>query len=272
METTNRSKKLALCYLYLVPPVVAAIGFGIRPVSCTVYLPLWLLNSGLMLRAAFLLVRRRPNGYIASALLLLVPWLLFAIFAGMGPPPVNIAGWLTTAATQQTRYTILIVGGICAYLGFGLLKEKFENPGERMYAVLGFALLTIALPLFLLNMAFWGYYLPTTFKGFRLSPTEPRPGWYVAFKELFYIIAVTEVALIYLATSFFAVAMKKAKLLSSVSCNWYRGFGIAGIILTIIPPSWPEPLSMAGYLATIPAIPFTMPYLLGVRLLKGYHN
>ncbi|MEO3405048.1 hypothetical protein AAFN85_14165 [Mucilaginibacter sp. CAU 1740] len=268
----NRSKKMALGYLYLVPPAVVAIGFGIGPVSYAFYLPLWLLNSALMLLAAFYLSRSQANSYTSSALLLLIPWLLFAIFGGMGPPPANISDWLATAQTQQARYTILMAGGICAYLGFGLLKGKLQNQGEVIYSVLGFALLTIALPLFLLNMAFWGYYLPVAFKEFQLTPASPRPGWYLALRAFFYVIAVAEVALTYLATLFFAVAMKNARLLGLVSCNCYCGFSIVGLILVLIPSSCPEPLGTAGFLAAIPAIPFIMPYLMAVRLLRGYSD
>jgi hypothetical protein len=272
METMNRLKKLALGHLYLVPPAVVAIGFGIGPVSYAFYLPLWLLNSGFMLWAAFYLRRGQTDGCAIPAFLLLIPWLLFSIFAGMGTPPANIAGWLITVVTQQTRYTILMAGGICAYLGFSLLKEKLQNTEGRIYAVSGLALLTIALPLFLLNMAFWGYYLPAAFKGFQLSPAMPKPGWYTSFRDLFYVIAVAEVALTYLATLFFAAAMKKAGLLTSISCSWYCGFSIGGLVLVLIPPSWPEPLGTAGFLAAIPAIPFIIPYLLGVRLLRGNFN
>ncbi|UOE52822.1 hypothetical protein MTO98_17275 [Mucilaginibacter sp. SMC90] len=165
-----------------------------------------------MLLAAFYLYPSQANGYISSALLLLIPWSLFAIFGGMGRPGqyIGLACYSTNAVSAL-------------YNTYGVrrlrlpwlrpFRRKIAKSGEVIYSVLGFALLTIALltialPLFLVNMAFWGYYLPVAFKEFQLTPASPRPDWYLALRALFYVIAVAEVTLIYLAILFFAVAMK----------------------------------------------------------------
>ncbi|WP_439697711.1 hypothetical protein ACFGVS_04930 [Mucilaginibacter sp. AW1-7] len=273
-DSTSFKQKLSLAYLWLVPPVTMAIGFGIGSVSYKFYLPIWGLNACLMTFSAYHLgvhrlwkQDRSGKQQAVTALLLFIPWLLFSIFAGMGPPPSTLQGWVNTAAEQQTRYTILIAGGILLLLGAALLKTRLQEAGENLYSVLAFAALSIAVPLFIINMAFWGYYLTDAFRLFAANPAAKRPDLYVAVKSLFYVISVAEVVLIYLGTLLFAVALKITGSLSKHASRWYIGCSLIAILLELIPPSWPEPFGTAGYLVAIPAITFVMYYLIGVRLL-----
>jgi hypothetical protein len=274
-DSASFKQKLSLAYLWLVPPVTMAIGFGIGSVSYKFYLPVWALNACLMIFSAYHLgVHRlwKQDGtgrqQVITALLLFIPWLLFSIFAGMGPPPSTLQGWVNTAAEQQIRYTILIAGGILLLLGAALLKTRLQEAGENLYSVLAFAALSMAMPLFMINMAFWGYYLTDAFRLFAANPAAKRPDLYAAIKSLFYVISVAEVVLMYLGTLLFAVALKITGSLSKPASRWYVGCSLIAILLELIPPSWPEPFGTAGYLVAIPAIPFIMYYLIGVRLLK----
>jgi hypothetical protein len=187
----------------------------------------------------------------------------------MGPPPATLQGWVNTAAEQQVRYTILIAGGILFALGSALLKAKLQAAGENTYSVMASAAINLALPLFIINMAFWGYYLTDAFRVFILQgAAAKRPDWYGPVKSLFYVISIAEVLLMYLGTVLFAVSLKVTGLFNPVACRYYIIFGLAGVLLVVLPPSWPEPFGTAGYLVAIPAIPFIMPYLIGVHLLK----
>ncbi len=207
------------------------------------------------------------NSWMSAGILLIAPWILFSIFAGMGPPPITISGWLATSTEQVIRYTILIVGGIIALTGFSLLKSNLIRRGDNTYSILAFTLLQVAIPLYIINMAFWGYYLTSVFRFFVTLPNDNRPEWYPPIKMFFYIISVIEVALIYLSTVLFAISLKKTGILSNRATRWYIILGTLGIILVSLPPSLPEPLATLSYLAAIPAIPFIMPYLMGVRSL-----
>lgn len=274
-DSTSFKQKLSRAYLWLVPPVTMAIAFGIGSVSYKFYLPVWGLNACLIIFSAYNLGAHRlwkQNGtgrqQVITALLLFIPWLLFSIFAGMGPPPSSLQGWVNSAAEQQTRYTILIAGGILLLLGAALLKTRLQEAGENLYSVLAFAALSIAMPLFIINMAFWGYYLTDAFRLFAANPTAKRPDLYVAVKSLFYVISVAEVVLIYLGTLFFAVALKITSALSKPAFRWYMGCSLIAILLELMPPYWPEPFGTGGYLVAIPAIPFIMPYLIGINLLR----
>jgi hypothetical protein len=268
-------QKLSRVYLWLVPVATVAIGFGIGHVSYKVYLPIWVLNACLMVIAAYHLGVRQLWGdgkagkqQAITALLLLTPWLMFSVFAGMGRPPLTIQGWVNTAAEQQIRFSILIAGGILLLLGTALLKTRLQAKGENLYSVLAFTTVSIAIPLFIINMAFWGYYLTDAFREFDPTPGAKRPDLYVSEKSLFYVISVAEVALIYLSTILFAASLKTAGMLSRSAFRWYIGCGLAGMVLVIIPPTWPDPFGTLGFLVAIPAIPFIMPYLIGVRLLR----
>ena len=135
-------------------------------------------------------------------------------FRRYGSPANYYGRWLATSTEQQARYTILICGGIIILMGFALLKIKLQSQGERLYSTLGLTVLSVAIPLFILNMIFWGYYLTDVFRYLVKLPQDKRPEWYPPIKTLFYVISVIEVALIYFATALFAIALKKTGILS----------------------------------------------------------
>ncbi|GAB3921640.1 hypothetical protein [Mucilaginibacter myungsuensis] len=267
----NLLQKIGLAYLYSVPPATAVIGFGIGHAEVPLYTTIWALNFCLMSIAIWQLKTTRSigidPGWTSAALLLIVPWMLFPLFAGMGPPPLRLAEWLTTATEQQVRYTVLIAGGIIAFMAFALLRVKLQKQGETIFSTLGLTAIGIAMPLFILNMIFWGYYLTDAFKIFVTLPQGKRPDWYPPVKTLFYLISVIEVVLIYFATGLFGIALRKVQALSYWACCVYIVVALLGMILVALPTSSPEPFSTLGYLAAIPAIPFVMPYLIGIRLL-----
>ncbi|UOE51207.1 hypothetical protein MTO98_08970 [Mucilaginibacter sp. SMC90] len=275
MKSLLFTQKLSLVYLCLIPLIVAAIGFGIGHISYQIYLPVWLINACLMIVAAWNLggYQLKSNDrsilqQVTTSLLLFAPWLLFSIFAGMGPPPATLQGWVNSAAEQQIRYTILIAGGILLAFGSALLKVKLQAAGENLYSVMASAAINLAVPLFVINMAFWGYYLTDAFRIFIQLDATKRPDWYGPVKSLFYMISITEVLLMYLGTVFFAVSLKVTGLFNPVVCRYYIFFGLTGMVLVVLPPSWPEPFKTVSYLVAVPAIAFIMPYLIGVHLLK----
>lgn len=279
MKSLTFKQKLSLVYLCLIPLIVVAIGFGVGHVSYKVYLPVWIVNACFMIIAIWNLGARNLSSdnretkhQVIAALLMFAPWLLFSVFAGMGPPPATLQGWVNAAAEQQIRYTILIAGGIVFALGAALLKIKLQSAGENLYSVMASAAISLAMPLFIINMAFWGYYLTDAFRVFILLGVTKRPDWYAPIKSLFYVISIAEVLLIYLGTVLFAVSLRVTGLFNPVACRYYIIFGLAGMVLVVLPPYWPEPFGTAGFLVAIPAIPFIMPYLIGIHLLKHTKN
>lgn len=271
---TNR-QVLSRVYLILVPFLAAGIALGFGHSSPQLYLPIWLAHAVLMAISVWCLGKncftnpdpeQKQLGIIA--LLVIIPWIGFTLFAGMGPPPVSIPEWVSTATEQQIRYALLIVGGILIIVGLALLANKLRQSGEQLYWLLGILALGIALPLFILNMAYWGSFLGESFTNFTATSIEKRPDWYLAMRALFTWISGVEVALLYLATAAFGLALQSASWFKSRACHLYVFFSLIGALLSVLPSFSFEPLVIATYLVSIPAFPFIMPYLMALNLLN----
>ncbi|PQA55689.1 hypothetical protein [Siphonobacter curvatus] len=266
---------LSRFYLTLVPFLAAAVALAIGHSKPQLYLPIWLVHALLMVIAVRHLGKncltsldpqQRQRG--AIALLVIIPWTFFTVFAGMGPPPTSIADWVATATEQQIRYALLIAGGISITAGFALLANQLRQSGEKTYGLLGLLAMGIALPLFILNMAYWGSFLVESFTHFSGVSMAKRPDWYLAMRALFTWISGVEVALFYLATAGFAQALQSIGWFKARACRLYLIFSLAGALLSVLPPFSIEPLVIATYLVSIPAFPFIMPYLMGLHLLN----
>jgi hypothetical protein len=197
-----------------------------------------------------------------------VPWMGFTVFAGMGPPPTTIPDWVATATEQQIRYALLMVGGVSITVGLALLADKLRQSGARTYALLGLLMMSLSVPLFLLNMAYWGSFLVESFTHFSADSLAKRPDWYLALRALFGWISAVEVALFYLATAAFGLALQSAGWFKPGSCRVYILLSLVGALLSVAPPFSVEPVAMASYLVSIPAFPFIMPYLMALHLLN----
>ncbi|MBO0950362.1 hypothetical protein [Fibrella forsythiae] len=271
---TNR-QVLSRLYLTLVPFLAAAIALGLGHSKPQLYLPIWLANVALMAIAIWVMGKncftnpdpdQRQLGSIA--LLVITPWIGFTVFAGMGPPPTSIPEWVNTASEQQIRYALLIAGGILITAGLTLLANKLRQSGEKQYWLLGVLALGIALPLFIANMAYWGSFLGESFTNFSAASIAKRPDWYLSVRALFSWISGVEVALLYLATAAFGLALQAASWFKSKACRFYVLFSLVGSLLSVLPSSSFEPIVIATYLVSIPAFPFIMPYLMALNLLN----
>ncbi|PSL46273.1 hypothetical protein CLV51_103250 [Chitinophaga niastensis] len=285
MSSKLTKQHISRIYLPLAPflgailAIVATQGFGMKHIDAKIYLPVWIIQSCLMAIAAWILGAHniRSNDaekkhLAAIAMFMIVPWIFISIFAGFGPPPDTAAGWAATAAIQQIRYAILILAGVLITFGFALLREKLKNTGENFYSLLGFTAIMIAIPLFIIDMTYWGSNLVESYKIFAVSPSVKRPDWFLAVRPQYGIISLVEVALIYLATAAFAVSLKITGWLRPNICHIYIMLSIVGFVLDILQSSCPEPFATAGFVVSIPAVPFIMPYLMGINLLRRTEN
>ncbi len=274
MNSILSKRNAGRVYLWLVPVLVVIFGFGLGKISYTVYLPVWILNVVLMVMASWILGlhtildKNRSKFMTSGAFCLIVPIILVSMFFGLGPPPETPAGWVVTSAEQQIRYSMLTVAGIFIATGFTLLKEKQKAEGESYYSLLGTIAINIAIPLFILDMLFWGFSLTELFKTLVAANTEKIPEWFKPFRMLFGMISVVEVALTYLAIAFFSVSLHLTGRLSKSSRNIYVMLSLFAFLIMILSVFLPEPFVTAGYIISIPAIPFFMPYYMGISLLK----
>ncbi len=267
-------RKASRIYLWLVPVLVVIFGFSLGKTNYSFYLPIWILNVVLMVMTSWILGlhvindKNRTKHIAVGAFCLIVPTILVSMFFGLGPPPETPEGWVASSAEQQVRYSMLTTAGIFIVFGFALLKEKLKNDGENYYSLLGSIAITIAIPLFILDMLFWGFSLTESFKILVATNTDKMPEWFKPVRQIFTMISVVEVALTYLATAFFSVSLNLTGKLSKTSKNIYVVLSLFAFLIIILSSFLPEPFGTAGFAVSIPAIPFFMPYFIGINLLK----
>jgi hypothetical protein len=279
MRTIQQRQAIAYTYLILVPFLTAAAGFGIGHISYTIYLPIWIANIILMLIGAWWLglhfITKKENELKQSAwggFLLISPWLLLSILFGFGPPPDKAADWAATATEQEIRYSFLTIAGILLTMGFASLRDKMKGREGAFFSLLGYTAILIAIPLFILNMLFWGFFLTASFNIITAAGIEKMPEWFVPIRKLFGLISVVEVALIYFATAAFAMALHETKWISNTSKKIYVSISITAFLFIVLSVYFPEPFITAGFAVSIPAIPFIMPYFMGIHLLRRINN
>jgi hypothetical protein len=276
---TKTLKTTCYIYLLLVPIIAVGLGFGVGHVSYKVYLPIWLLNVILMIVASWFIglhsvgqKDEENSGLAKAAFFFVVPWILISMFAGLGPPPETAVEWTATAKEQQARYFMLVISGVFIAFGFASLREELKKKGETFYSLLGMTAILIAVPLFLTNMLYWGFYLTELFKLHTTSSGTSFPDWVQPMKQLFGLISVTEVALTYFATFTIVVAMRKTGWLSKTSSSSYITFSLLAFVVIILSAFFIETLKIPGFAVSIPAFPFLMPYFIGVNLLRKIGN
>ena len=272
------SKLTSYIYLLLVPIITVGLGFGVGHVSYKFYLPIWLLNVVLMTIASWSLglnvirLKNEEEKKLAkAAFFLIIPWILISMFAGLGPPPHTAAEWTATAKEQQVRYFMLVICGVSIAFGFVGLRDRLKTKGENFYSLLGLTMILIAIPLFIINMLFWGFYLSELFRIQSTASSTNFPDWFLPTKQLFGLISVTEVALTYLATFTIVLAMRKVGWLTKTSSFLYILFSLLAFVIIILAAFFPKTLE-AGFVVSVPAFPFLMPYFIGVNLLRQVGN
>ena len=121
-------------------------------------------------------------------------------------------------------------------------------------------------------MTFWGFYLTKLYSMMAAVTPNKTPEWVLPVANQFHFIHMIVCALLYLATAAFAVSLKNAGWFKPKSCNIYVLISTLAFLSNALPRSLPEPLSTINYIVAIPAIPFIMPYLMAINLLKRAGN
>ena len=86
----------------------------------------------------------------------------------------------------------------------------------------------------------------------------------------FQLIRMVEVALTYLATASFAASLKSAGWLKKTPSRIYIIISGVCLFIALLPVS--EPFTTAVYAVSIPAVPFFIPYLIGITLMRKAGN
>lgn len=272
MAKKTAPQKISYYYLCSVPVLTIVFAFVTGHISYAIYLPVWLLNIGLMIGAVKMLgANLFKNKYIyGSACLLTGTAALLSILFGMGAPPGSIQEWVSTATEQKARFDVLLAAGILIALGFAVLKLALQERGEKLYAQLGYTAIVLAIPLFFINTSFWHSYAQ---KAYSLKLTEGANsvhGWFSAGVQQTWIITMGEVLLTYFAVAMFALSLKATGIFKRLPAVIYvvvSGIAIVSILLFPVLPGATAFDGFPYYPFMIPAIPIFICYYIGVNLI-----
>jgi len=269
MNTVRRVSYVFLCIVpflsfvvggvraFRVPGVYQAAGVAY---FAAIAIAAWTLSAGAM-RAD--VQSRRLLGLTGT--LLITPFALLALlWVGLGPP------WQANVAENHMRYLVLIVMATAIAGGFVVLREALSEAGERFYATLGFAAIMLSGPLYLIwnTFAFAAY--------FGKEHTGQVPAAIVSLGDMEDLLLFVAGFLTYLATMAFAASLGRVQWLGRRATRAFMIVnGVALLFLVIRGLQFPDPKALStpwylniGFVVGIPAVPFIMPFLLGVVLLR----
>ncbi len=202
---------------------------------------------------------------MAGAFLLGPIVLMALLWIGVGGP------WEATPAENQMRYFVLGLMAIAVTSGFIALNDALREAGPRVTSTLGFSAAVLGGSAYLVWSAFmFGLYsagdqaekLPAAVASFMSDATDLL---------LFYGGVLT-----YLATAAFAASLARVGWLGRRSSRVYLVANLLALLCLFARGlEYPNPTAFftpwyagLGFIAGIPAIPWIMPYLLGVVLLR----
>ena len=208
---------------------------------------------------------RGPRLLALSGILLITPFALLALlWVGIGPP------WQATPAENQMRYLVLTAMAIAIVVGLVVLREALGEANGTFRPSVGFAAIMLAGPLYLLFDAL----------AFGVSTARLHGGEVpTAFHDLntaIDMILFLAGALTYFATAAFAVALGQARWIGRGAARAFVIISLVALLLLVIRGlHFPDPHTLSapwytnpGFIVGIPAVPFIIPFLFGVVLLR----
>src|SRR5947199_5927326 len=269
MNTIRRVSYVFLCIVpfltfvvvgvraFRVPGVYQAVGVAY---FAAIAIAVWILSAGAIRTDV---QNRRLLGL--AGILLVTPFALVALlWVGLGGP------WQANAAENQMRYLVLIVMTTAIAGGFVVLREALNEAGERFYAPLGFAAIMLSGPLYLI----WNTFAFGVF--FAKEHAGEVPQALHSLGDIFDVLLFVAGFLTYLATAAFAASLGRVQWLGRRATRAFMIVsGIALLFLVIRGLHYPDPRALStpwytspGFVVGIPAVPFIMPFLFGVVLLR----
>jgi len=199
-----------------------------------------------------------------AGLLLIVPWAIISLlWVGIGPP------FQATLSENYMRYLVLVWSSIIVTIGCVIQRDVLIDSGERICSSIGFATSLTAGAAYLICLNLSLARTALALHGEETPPSAILGDYYSAIE---FVACVTT----YATTAVFAAGMGRARLLGRSAAAVYVTMALILVLLIILrglefpeisantAPWYTRPGVMAG----IPAIPWVMPSLLGVVLLR----
>jgi hypothetical protein len=204
------------------------------------------------------------QGLALSGTLLIVPWALISLlWVGIGAP------FQATPAENYMRSLVLLASSIVVASAFVALKEQLHKAGEGFYSIVGFAASIPAGAAYIVCISMSVARSAVAMNGGQTSSLD-RLG------AIYSVLEFVACMLTYATTAAFAASLGRAGWLGRGATRAYvAASALLLLLLTLRGLSFPEISSNTapwytrpGVIAGIPAIPWFMPCLLGVLLLK----
>ncbi len=271
MRVTSITRRVSYVFLCLVPfllfPLVGVRALRIPGVYQTVGAVLF---TAIIIAAWLLGVRaiKGPEGRQRLALagtFLLVPSTLFSLlWIGLASPGE------ATPVENRMRFLVLVVGSIAVTGGFVVLREALHEAGERVYSTLGSAANMLAGAAYLVWMSFTLGMVVVKVQAGQI-PAAVRAVYDVYDILLFFACILT-----YLTTAAFATSLGRARWLGRGATRAYVIVSFVALLFLVLRGfSYPDLTASStpwylrpAFIAGIPAVPWIMPFLLGVVLLR----
>jgi hypothetical protein len=266
------ARRLSYLFLCALPFLFLVVG-GARTLripgvyqSIGVVLVVATLTAAWFLGARTILSRLAQVRSVALAgTLFIVPWAVNSLlWVGIGAP------FQATPAENYMRFLVLLADAIVVASGFVALKEALSVAGERFYSTLGFAAGLTAGTAYLACIS-----LSLGVSAARLhSGQAPDVG--AVLSDFYSVLEFVACVLTYLATAAFAAALGQVRWLGRGAAGAYAVASLLLLMLVVMRGvAYPEIsantapwYTQPGVIAGIPAIPWIMPGLLGVILLR----
>ena len=200
-----------------------------------------------------------------AGLLLLVPSTLMALlWVGLGPP------WEATPVENRMRYLVLLTDTVAVTAGFVVLGQALREASERLYSTLASTFAILAGGAYVVwNCFMLGLYVMK-------ARGEQTPAAFRSLSEPIDMLLFTACVLTYLATLLLAICLGRVGLLGRGASRAYLIANTVFLALILTRGlAFPDPTASStpwylnlAFIAGIPAVPWIMPYLLGVVLLR----
>src|SRR5436190_5217405 len=201
---------------------------------------------------------------LLAGLLLIAPWAIISLlWVGLGPP------FQATLSENYMRFLVLVWNSVLVTIGFVVLKDVLNDAGERVYSTVGLATALTAGAAYLVCLNISLAQVALLLHGDH-APSPPIVGYYYSAIE-FVACVMT-----YVSTAALAIGMARVRLLGRSAAIGYVTVGAILVLLIILRGlAFPEIsantapwYTRPGVIAGVPAIPWVMPCLLGVVLLR----
>ena len=203
---------------------------------------------------------------LLGAAFLILPVALFALWFGYGPPE------FADHAQNTLRYLTLIIDTASIGIGFVLVQDGLGEAGERTFSKLSLAMILIATPLYLV----WAALL---LESHRAALAEmpwargPSIQWLMAMSDILLFFAGIAT---YLAGAFLALAFARVGWIGPRTAWTLVGVTLVALVSLVLRGiEFPDPAivfaegySIPGWIAGIPAVPWLIPCILGLILIR----